>query len=412
MSDTAMSDPTEDAHMQADEATLLLRRLLQKIEDMSDREKETSARMKILETSRQVPGRMADAAPTPTTTMTTTPTAEASDPPIYAAQKPRPSLPHPPTFSGNKSQWRGWKLEMEGKIEEDAPAIGSLKAQLRYIFMRLEGAAKTNVTTFYEMQLRQVSPNPCQLLERLELLYGERNRKQKAIQNLHSIRQREDETFISFYPRFEKEIANANAEGWDDDAKISYLRNALSNKMRDCLVGLSRSNTNTYAGFAQRCVDVSNDMELYSQWTKKKVAGSGYTAGYTLAAAPKPTLDTNIAAYSNHQDMMEWEPTQPATTQVNAVGLRGKANMNGFPSKRPEDRELLGKRAKWVSQEEMDARRQDRHCLRCGRSNCKIATCPLAAALRPTHVSIKTAKSTVVTKAAVEEDLEDPGAKQ
>jgi hypothetical protein len=85
MSDTAMSDPTEDAHMQADEATLLLRRLLQKIEDMSDREKETSARMKILETSRQVPGRMADAAPTPTTTMTTTPTAKASDPPIYAA---------------------------------------------------------------------------------------------------------------------------------------------------------------------------------------------------------------------------------------------------------------------------------------------------------------------------------------
>jgi hypothetical protein len=379
---------------------------------MSDREKETSARMKILETSRQVPGRMADAAPTPTTTMTTTPTAEASDPPIYAAQKPRPSLPHPPTFSGNKSQWRGWKLEMEGKIEEDALAIGSLEAQLRYIFMRLEGAAKTNVTTFYEMQPRQVSPNPCQLLERLELLYGERNRKQKAIQNLHSIRQREDETFISFYPRFEKEIANANAEGWDDDAKISYLRNALSNKMRDCLVGLSRSNTNTYAGFAQRCVDVSNDTELYGQWTKKKVAGSGYTAGYTLAVAPKPTLDTNIAAYSSHQDMMEWEPTQPATTQVNAVGLRGKANMNGLPSKPPEDRELLGKRAKWVNQEEMDARRQDRHCLRCGRSNCRIATCPLAAALRPTHVSIKTAKSTVVTKAAVEENLEDPGAEQ
>jgi hypothetical protein len=334
MSDTAMSDPTEDAHMQADEATLLLRQLLQKIEDMSDREKETSARMKILETSRQVPSRMADAAPTPTTT----PSAEASDLPIHAAQKPRLSLPHPPTFSGNKSQWRGWKLEMEGKIEEDAPAIGSLKAQLRYIFMRLEGAAKTNVTTFYEMQLRQDSPNPCQLLERLELLYGERNRKQKAIQNLHSIRQREDETFISFYPRFEKEIANANAEGWDDDAKISYLRNAL-----------------TYARFAQRCVDVSNDMELYGQWTKKKAAGSGYTAGYTLAAAPTPTLKTNIAAYSNHQDMMEWEPTQPATTQVNAVGLRGKTNMNGFPSKRLEDRELLGKRAKWVNQEEIDA---------------------------------------------------------
>jgi hypothetical protein len=41
--------------------------------------------------------------------------------------------------------------------------------------MRLEGAAKTNVTTFYEMQLRQESPSPHSLLERLDILYGERN---------------------------------------------------------------------------------------------------------------------------------------------------------------------------------------------------------------------------------------------
>jgi hypothetical protein len=64
---------------------------------------------------------------------------------------------------------------MEGKIEEDALAIRSLRAQLRYIFMRLKGAAKTNVTTFYEMQLKQESPSPYSLLERLDILYRERN---------------------------------------------------------------------------------------------------------------------------------------------------------------------------------------------------------------------------------------------
>ena len=115
--------------------------------------------------------------------------------------------------------------------------------------MRLDGAAKTSVTTFYEMQLRQESPDPYSLLERLDILYGERNRKQKAIQNLHAIRQREDETFISFYPRFKKEIANAEAEGWDDNAKISYLRNALSSKIRENLIGYSRSETSIYNRF-------------------------------------------------------------------------------------------------------------------------------------------------------------------
>jgi hypothetical protein len=103
MPDTAMPDPAESAHMQANEATLLLRQLLQKIEDMSHREKETSARMQILEASYQAPSRMVDAAPTPTTT-TTMPTAETSDLPIYTAPKPRLSLPYPPTFSGNKLQ--------------------------------------------------------------------------------------------------------------------------------------------------------------------------------------------------------------------------------------------------------------------------------------------------------------------
>ena len=127
---------------------------------------------------------------------------------------------------------------------------------------------------------------------------------------------------------------------------MSYLRNALSNKMRDCLIGLSRSDTDTYAGFAQRCVDVSNDMELYGQWMRKRGAGNSYTARHTRVPTQITTPDVNVAAYINHEDMMEWEPTQPTTTQLNAFGLRGKGNTNGYPSKRPEDRELLRKRAR------------------------------------------------------------------
>jgi hypothetical protein len=41
--------------------------------------------------------------------------------------------------------------------------------------MRLKGAAKTNVTTFYEMQLKQELLSPYSLLKRLNILYRERN---------------------------------------------------------------------------------------------------------------------------------------------------------------------------------------------------------------------------------------------
>ncbi|KAG9375917.1 Retrotransposon gag protein [Pyrenophora tritici-repentis] len=373
--------------MTTNDSNQLLQSLLQRLEDMS-------TRMERLEAPSheppQTPGHNTDATTDPT------PTSETSNTSVPIIPKPRHSLPHPPTFGGNKSQWRGWKLEMEATLRLHASWWGS----------------ETNVTTYYEIQVKEESPNPFKLLDRLELLYGERNRKEKAIQNLYSIRQKDDETFISFYPRFEKEMANADAESWPEHTKISYLRNALSGRIKDRLVGTSGTETSTYARFAQKCVDLSNDMELFGQWTKTTRRYGSRTA--ENAPTYEPPAKSNNATHSSFpEDMMEWEPTQPTTTQVNAVGLRGKTNMNGYPSRRPEDRELIGKRAKWVNQEEIDARRQERRCLRCGRNNCRIATCPLAAALRPTHVSVKTAKSTVVTKAAVEEeDPEDSEAEQ
>jgi hypothetical protein len=42
--------------------------------------------------------------------------------------KPRYSLPYLPMFDRHKSQWRGWKLEIKGKIKEDAAAIGDRKS--------------------------------------------------------------------------------------------------------------------------------------------------------------------------------------------------------------------------------------------------------------------------------------------
>ena len=45
-----MPDAAEGTHMPANEANQLLKQLLQKIEEISNREKETSARIRILET--------------------------------------------------------------------------------------------------------------------------------------------------------------------------------------------------------------------------------------------------------------------------------------------------------------------------------------------------------------------------
>jgi hypothetical protein len=59
-----------------------------------------------------------------------------------------------------------------------------------------------------------------------------------------------------------------------------------------------------------------------------------------------------------------------------------------------------------VALEEINARRRDRRCLRCGRSGCRIAVCPLAAAIRLLYTTIRAALSTLVPDAAIKDTKE------
>ena len=77
---------------------------------------------------------------------------------------------------------------------------------------------------------------------------------------------------------------------------------------------------------------------------------------------------------------------------------------------RPEDQNLMGKRAQWVTPDILAKRREENRCLRCGRDNCRVATCPLKMAKRPgmpaphslSHRTI--AKRAIVTEAQFEDD--------
>ena len=84
---------------------------------------------------------------------------------------------------------------------------------------------------------------------------------------------------------------------------------------------------------------------------------------------------------------MDWEPIRVA---------------KAVP-KEDRDRHLQGKRAKWVDQAELDRRRAESRCFRCGRSECRVERCPLKPAKRP-NTTARKAKPKPVTEAAVEED--------
>jgi hypothetical protein len=80
------------------------------------------------------------------------------------------------------------------------------------------------------------------------------------------------------------------------------------------------------------------------------------------------------------------------------------------PSTRAEDRNLLGKRAKWIDYKKMNARKKENRCFRYKRSNYRIVTCSLAIAINParnnsTRLRENRIKSRVqILEAAVEPD--------
>ena len=92
----------------------------------------------------------------------------------------------------------------------------------------------------------------------------------------------------------------------------------------------------------------------------------------TTPAAAAAALDLN---------RMDWEPS------VNSARIQ------------EENKALKGKRAKWVSKEELAKRKAEGRCLRCSRKGCSTKKCPLLPAVRPAQ-----AQSLNVAAVAIEEE--------
>jgi hypothetical protein len=76
---------------------------------------------------------------------------------------------------------------MENKLSENSQILDNELSQFRYVYSRLKKKAKEQVTTFVEVGVNNRAGTTKELLYRFDLLYGQRNRKQRAIRNLSKI---------------------------------------------------------------------------------------------------------------------------------------------------------------------------------------------------------------------------------
>jgi hypothetical protein len=251
---------------------------------------------------------------------------------------------------------------MESKLETDGSTIGSERDQFAYVFARLGDNPQAMVSAFYSLHRELGTGTTKEFLQYLSSCYEDPNIAQRALDRLSSMTQGEKEPFASFLPRFEKEMADAGGANWAAAVKISYLKKALNREMRRELKG-QLNMPREYGAYVNSLHDLGANLDEFRSFSQhRNVPRSQHGESRTAAPARSKTPLSRTPS----PDAMDWEPTK-----INRAIQR-------------QNQELAGKRAKWASEEEVQRRRREGLCTRCGRKGCWSTKCPLLPPKRPT----------------------------
>lgn len=178
-------------------------------------------------------------------------------------RKKRSTLPDPPKFNGQRSGFRAWLLEMRSKLRVDGEAIGSPQDQFSYVFARLDRTPQNMTIAYVEKGGNNASYDPQDFLAYLDQCYGDPNSQRRAIDRLRAIRQKEGESFASFLPKFERELADSGGGDWAELVQINYLEGALSDTLKDRLVNVTETPTD-YQGFVRVLQTIGSRLDSLS----------------------------------------------------------------------------------------------------------------------------------------------------
>lgn len=287
-------------------------------------------------------------------------------------------------FSGSdRSMWPTWKIQAQGK----AISTG-LDPMTRFyaVFNKLKDTAAKNVTPWVTRNLQANTATYEGLLEEMERLYGDPASKAKALSNLKVMKQQDRESFANFYPKFERELANAGGASIDDTIKVMFLRSALNSRFRASL-----PLTKNYSNYD----DLVLDLQTASATIANEQALYGRRAIPQIHPQSQQRMPDTQQSIGDVPTPMDWTPT--STNQ-----LRTK---NGS-SHRP--------RARLVSKETLQARYDANCCVRCGSSKHYQRNCPYLPPINPNplHNNNRAVKQIDPAILMAEPEIEDTDASE
>jgi len=207
-------------------------------------------------------------------------------------RRSKPQLPELKRFDGEKRNYRAWKLEALAKLQLDGDVIGLNHSRFAYLFARLGPKVQNMVATFFEQGGSSGTSNPAEFVDYLDTIFLDPNLSSRAVDRLRTLRQGEKESFSTFLPRFEKELADSRLRDAGDAVAISYLEGALNSQMSTALITMPVEEQ--YSLYVQQLARIGSRFDSLAYRTgqqKSKGKGRGYYQ-------PAPIADTS--------DAMDW----------------------------------------------------------------------------------------------------------
>lgn len=278
----------------------------------------------------------------------------------------RHRLPHVDAFKGDRREYPGWKFKMQSKIRVDGHLMGDVPA---YIMSRLDDRA-ARIGLSYAQGADVSKPVTTDgFWEFLDLNFQDKLGEERARSALFTAQQRRTR-LENFNAEFMRLAYEARESSNDENLKTLYRR-ALRPDLQAAMVSVTVPAQWTIGDLMARVLEIEENM---------------YRARVLRPFPPS-------ANRNRHPDAMDIDPQPqpPMRAHQARTARKGKSS-------------ALGRRATWADQKEMEKRRKDGTCYRCGTQGHLARDCALKPAQRPTQAR--------AAKAAGVEDASEEGSDQ
>jgi hypothetical protein len=272
--------------------------------------------------------------PVPPAVHTPQDTTREATPDLPTTTKQR--MPKPEKFDGTDlALYPQFEGILRAKLEIDATAIGNEKERTWYAFGCLSGEAAGRIFPWISFAQKQGQLTVEGLFKQMAVAFRDPRHQQKALSRLNKIKQG-IRPFNEFLNEFNRLILEAEGWDWADTIKKGYLKAAIATALVRGTVGMKEEQV--YEEYCSQLRMVSDQLAEVKELSAK----SNRWLQRTRERSPE----------TEATDTMDWEAT-PTTAAA--------------PSTWKEPR--------WASPKEIERRKSEGLCLRCGQDGHMVRYC-------------------------------------